>query len=90
LKHKVKNAVEYISSYEQAVAEEAHRRGVDGVMCGHIHHAEIRRFGDVLYCNSGDWVESCTAMFEHADGTLEIVRWADAQPMAEFRFASAS
>lgn len=90
LKRKVKNAVEYISHYEEAVADEARRRGVDGVMCGHIHHAEIRHFGDVLYCNSGDWVESCTAMFEHFDGTLEIVHWADAQRVPEFRLARAS
>lgn len=77
LKHKVKNAVEYMSNYESAVAEEARRRGVDGVVCGHIHHAEIRMIEGVLYCNDGDWVESCTAMVEHPDGKLEIVRWAE-------------
>jgi UDP-2,3-diacylglucosamine pyrophosphatase LpxH len=76
LKSKVKNAVEYVSSYERAVAAEATRRGVDGVICGHIHHAEIRDIGGVLYCNDGDWVESCTALVEHADGRLEIVDWA--------------
>lgn len=78
LKHKVKNAVEYISNYESAIAEEARRRGVDGVVCGHIHHAEIRRVDGVLYCNDGDWVESCTALVEHHDGRLEILRWAEA------------
>lgn len=78
LKHKVKNAVEYISNYESAIAEEARRRGVDGVVCGHIHHAEIRRIDGVLYCNDGDWVESCTALVEHHDGRLEILRWAEA------------
>ncbi len=78
LKHKVKNAVEYISNYESAIAEEARRRGVDGVVCGHIHHAEIRRIDGVLYCNDGDWVESCTALVEHHDGCLEILRWAEA------------
>jgi UDP-2,3-diacylglucosamine pyrophosphatase LpxH len=77
LKHKVKNAVAYISDYEEAVAEEARRRGVDGVVCGHIHHAEIRQIGGVLYCNDGDWVESCTALVEHFDGRLEILRWMD-------------
>jgi len=75
LKHKVKNAVEYISNFEYAVAEEAKRRGVDGVICGHIHKAEIRRIDDILYCNDGDWVESCTALVEHRDGRLEIIDW---------------
>jgi len=75
LKHKVKNAVEFISSFEHAVAEEAKRRGVDGVICGHIHKAEIRRIDDILYCNDGDWVESCTALVEHRDGRLEIIDW---------------
>lgn len=77
LKHKVKNAVEYISNYEKAVVAEARRRGVDGVICGHIHSAEIRWFDDILYCNDGDWVESCTALAEHMDGRLEIIRWAE-------------
>jgi UDP-2,3-diacylglucosamine pyrophosphatase LpxH len=75
LKQKVKNAVEYVGRFEAAVAEEARRRKVDGVICGHIHKAEIRDFGSVLYCNDGDWVESCTALVEHADGRLEIVDW---------------
>jgi UDP-2,3-diacylglucosamine pyrophosphatase LpxH len=77
LKHKVKNAVEYISSYEKAVVAEARRRGVDGVICGHIHSAEIRLCDGILYCNDGDWVESCTALVEHFDGSLEILRWAE-------------
>ncbi|MBX3453122.1 UDP-2,3-diacylglucosamine diphosphatase [Ferrovibrio sp.] len=75
LKHKVKNAVEFISDYERAIAEEARRRHVDGVVCGHIHHAEIRDIDGILYCNDGDWVESCTALVEHADGRLEILHW---------------
>src|SRR5262245_58182193 len=75
LKQKVKNAVEYIGNYEQAIAEEAHRRGVDGVICGHIHKAEMRQIGPVLYCNTGDWVESCTALVEHRNGQLEIIDW---------------
>jgi UDP-2,3-diacylglucosamine pyrophosphatase LpxH len=77
LKHKVKNAVEYISRFEEIVAHEAQKRGVDGVVCGHIHHAEIRRIGDVLYLNDGDWVESCSALVEDAHGNMEILRWAD-------------
>ena len=75
LKHKVKKAVSFISDFETAVAHEARRRGFDGVVCGHIHHAEIRDVDGVLYCNDGDWVESRTALVEHMDGRLEIVRW---------------
>jgi UDP-2,3-diacylglucosamine pyrophosphatase LpxH len=75
LKAKVKNAVEYIGRYEKAVVAEARGRGVDGVICGHIHHAEIRDFGGITYCNDGDWVESCTALAEHPDGRLEILHW---------------
>ena len=77
LKHKVKNAVQFIDNYEHAVASEARRRGVDGVVCGHIHHAEIRTIDGILYCNDGDWVESCTALVEDFDGRLRIVRWAE-------------
>lgn len=76
LKHKVKNAVEYISNYEKAIVAEARRRGVDGVICGHIHSAEIRDFDGILYCNDGDWVESCTALVEHFDGRMEVLHWA--------------
>lgn len=78
LKHKVKKAVNFISDFEVAVAHEARRRGFDGVVCGHIHHAEIRHVDGVLYCNDGDWVESRTALVEHMDGRLEIIRWAGA------------
>ena len=78
LKHKVKKAVNFISDFEVAVAHEARRRGFDGVVCGHIHHAEIRTVEGVLYCNDGDWVESRTALVEHMDGRLEIVHWAGA------------
>lgn len=75
LKNKVKNAVEYVSNYEHAVAAEARARGADGVICGHIHKAEMRMIEGVLYCNDGDWVESCTALAEHPDGQLEIIDW---------------
>ncbi|TXI66985.1 MAG: UDP-2,3-diacylglucosamine diphosphatase [Limnohabitans sp.] len=75
LKHKVKKAVNFISDFERAVAHEAKRRGFDGVVCGHIHHAEIRHVEGVLYCNDGDWVESRTALVEHMDGRLEIIYW---------------
>ena len=75
LKLKVKKAVNFISDFELAVAHEARRRGFDGVVCGHIHHAEIRDVEGILYCNDGDWVESRTALVEHMDGRLEIVNW---------------
>jgi len=76
LKKRVKNAVQFISSFEHAVAHAAAERGASGVVCGHIHTAEIRTIGDVTYYNDGDWVESCTALVEHADGRMEIVDWA--------------
>ena len=75
LKSRVKNAVQFISDFAEAIASEARRREVDGIVCGHIHHAEIRDIGGVLYCNDGDWVESCTALVEHFDGRLEIIHW---------------
>jgi len=74
-KTRVKKALQFIENFEQAVAEEARRRGVDGVICGHIHKAESRMIGDIAYINDGDWVESCTALVEHADGRLEILEW---------------
>lgn len=77
LKHKVKNAVQFISNFEQAVAYETARRGVDGVVCGHIHRPEISTLNNIVYCNCGDWVESCSALVEHRDGSLELIRWAD-------------
>jgi UDP-2,3-diacylglucosamine pyrophosphatase LpxH len=82
LKHKVKNAVQYIGKFEDAVAEEARRREVDGVVCGHIHSAEIRDFDGVLYCNDGDWVESCSALVEHRNGALEILNWAEVRALS--------
>ena len=77
LKQKVKNAVSYVDGFEHAVVAEARARGVDGVVCGHIHHACIREIDGVLYCNDGDWVESCTALVEDWSGALRIVRWAE-------------
>ena len=73
LKKRVKRAVSYINDFEAAVAREAQQRGLHGVVCGHIHHAEIRAIDGVLYCNDGDWVESLTALVEHTDGRLEIL-----------------
>lgn len=74
-KHKVKNAVEFISRYEEIVARAAAERGVDGVVCGHIHTAEIRAFDGIEYYNDGDWVEGCTALVEHFDGRMELLHW---------------
>jgi UDP-2,3-diacylglucosamine pyrophosphatase LpxH len=76
-KHKVKNAVAFIGRFEQVVAHEAGLRGVDGVVCGHIHTAEMREIGGTRYYNDGDWVESCTALVEHRDGEMEVLHWAD-------------
>jgi UDP-2,3-diacylglucosamine pyrophosphatase LpxH len=81
LKGRVKNAVEFVSNFADAIVAEALKRGVDGVVCGHIHQAEIRDMGGVLYCNDGDWVESCTALVEHVDGRLEIIRWIEARAL---------
>ena len=76
LKGKVKTAMNYVTDFEVAVANEARKRGYHGVVCGHIHRAEMRDIGGILYCNDGDWVESCTALVEHLDGRLELVHWA--------------
>jgi len=74
-KLKVKNAVSYIGEFEKTLAAEAHRHAVDGVICGHIHHAAIHDRFAVRYVNCGDWVESCTAVAERADGAFEILTW---------------
>jgi UDP-2,3-diacylglucosamine pyrophosphatase LpxH len=79
LKHKVKDAVSFIAHYEDALVSEARKCRVDGVVCGHIHKPEMREIGGILYCNDGDWVESCTALAEHPDGRLEILQW-DVEP----------
>ncbi len=84
LKHKVKNAVQFIANFEQAMAELARHRGLDGIICGHIHHAELRDLGGVTYGNDGDWVESCTALVEHHDGRLEILRWVEERQLSLF------
>ncbi len=77
-KLRVKRAVNFIGSFEATLAAEARRDGLDGVVCGHIHHAAIERLdGGITYVNTGDWVESCTAIVEHLDGRLELIRWMD-------------
>ncbi|WP_191576714.1 MULTISPECIES: UDP-2,3-diacylglucosamine diphosphatase [Achromobacter] len=76
LKHKVKNAVSFITDFEEALAGEARRRGLDGVVCGHIHKPELRDVSGILYCNDGDWVESLSALAETHDGQLQLLDWA--------------
>jgi UDP-2,3-diacylglucosamine pyrophosphatase LpxH len=75
LKYRVKKAVDFIFQFEQNLAAYCKKRGYDGVICGHIHHAEIKEIDGVIYMNDGDWVESCTALVEHWDGRWEIVIW---------------
>ncbi len=90
LKLKVKNAVSYITSFEEALAAEARKQGLDGVICGHIHKPEIRDIDGIKYCNDGDWVESLSALVEDASGELRLIdwhevmlRWEQAQLIAE-------
>lgn len=80
LKRRVKQAVNFIGNYETAIVQHCKDQGFDGVVCGHIHHAEIKMIDGVLYVNDGDWVESRTAVVEHMDGRLEIIRWDDRKP----------
>lgn len=79
LKHKVKNAVKFIGEFEEALAHVARERQVDGIVCGHIHHPELRTVNGVLYCNDGDWMETCTALVEHHDGRLQVLYWLTAE-----------
>lgn len=78
LKHKVKSALNYVTAFEDAVAKRAKSMGYDGVVCGHIHRAEMRDIEGVTYYNDGDWVESLTALVEHRDGRMELVDWSHA------------
>jgi len=74
-KRKVKGALEFIFDFEDSVLRHARERGVDGVICGHIHAAAIRTVDTTTYLNCGDWVDSCTAIVEHLDGRMELIRW---------------
>ena len=75
LKHKAKNAVNFMTAFENAVVREARNRGFDGVVCGHIHKPQIKTIDGVVYCNDGDWVESLSALVETFEGELKIVEW---------------
>ncbi len=72
--------MEFISRFEEAVVREAHERGCQGVICGHIHTPDNRMIGGIHYLNDGDWVESCTALVEHFDGSFEIIDWKQKKP----------
>lgn len=85
IKHRVKRAVNFIGDYEQALSDECKRRELDGVVCGHIHHAEMREIDGVLYHNCGDWVESCTAIIETQTGTIELINWVEQQNVEPIR-----
>ncbi|MBU2766022.1 UDP-2,3-diacylglucosamine diphosphatase [Acidithiobacillus ferrivorans] len=82
IKRRVKQAVQFIGDYEQVLAQACRREGYEGVVCGHIHHAEIKEIEGILYYNDGDWVESCTALVEHATGHLELVHWDGESPVS--------
>jgi UDP-2,3-diacylglucosamine pyrophosphatase LpxH len=91
-KRKVKGALEFIFDFENSVLRHARERGVDGVICGHIHAAAIRTVDTTTYLNCGDWVDSCTAIVEHLDGRMELIRWgaqapAQSTPQVELPFA---
>jgi UDP-2,3-diacylglucosamine pyrophosphatase LpxH len=90
LKFKVKNAVNFMSEYEAALADAAARHKVDGVICGHIHRPADRVINGLAYINIGDWVESCTAVVEHMDGRLEVLRWSEQGQVAFENAASAA
>lgn len=90
LKHKVKLALNYVMDFEVAVAHEARKLGHHGVVCGHIHRAEMRTIDGTLYCNDGDWVESRTALVEHFDGRLELIHWQADPSSLEYRQQAAA
>lgn len=75
LKHKTKEAVSYLANFEELITEYCAKQKTDGVICGHIHHADIKTINGIEYMNDGDWVESCTALVEHYDGKWEIIKW---------------
>ena len=75
IKRKIKHLIQHTSTIQKAVVEEAKKSAVDGIVCGHQHQAQIKNMNGILYCNDGDWVENCTTMVEHEDGTLELLRW---------------
>lgn len=83
IKTRFNNANRHIAAFESIVTEYARKRGLDGVICGHIHQPRLRQDGDVLYCNDGDWVEHCTALVESHEGGLSLVHWSNQQTTLE-------
>lgn len=80
IKHRVKTAVNYVGNFEETIVEEAQSKKIDGLICGHIHQAAVRDIKGILYCNAGDWVESCTALAENCNGTLGNIFWHEPSP----------
>ncbi len=83
LKHKCKKVVNHIGDFEKSLISEMRKNNVDGIICGHIHHASIKEMGNFVYSNSGDWVESCTALAESVNGTFGIVEWSNIKAIQE-------
>lgn len=83
LKHRCKKAVNYMGDFEQTLLMEVKKQKVDGIICGHIHNASITTMENVVYGNSGDWVESCTALAENQNGNMGIIQWAEHMPQTE-------
>lgn len=81
-KRRIKRAVNFIFDFEDSVIHAVRERGLDGVICGHIHSAAIREVAGLIYINCGDWVDSCTAIVEHFDGRMELIAWGAAKPVA--------
>lgn len=77
LKSKIKNAMQHVANFERAAVYAANRRGAGGVICGHIHHAEIKKVNGIVYLNTGDWVENCTALVERQSGEIELLHWSE-------------
>ena len=86
IKLKVKQAVSFVTAFENIIANEAKRMGYDGVVCGHIHKAELKKINGIIYANDGDWVESLTALGENFDGSLEIIDWSEELKKIHNRF----
>ncbi len=80
-KRRVKTALQFIFDFESSIIHAVRQRGLDGVICGHIHYAALREVDGLVYANCGDWVDSCTAIVEHLDGRLELVAWGTAQQL---------
>ena len=85
LKGRVSGATAYIERFQQAVLREVRHRQVDGLVCGHIHRATVTELDGFLYANTGDWVESCTALVEHENGALELLHWSDHRYQVDYR-----